>query len=106
MSMAELPASFWDYALETAAYILNRVPTKSVPHTPYELWTGRKPGLSHMQVWGCIAHVARVDPKKLEPRSRPCHFIGYPKLSKGYTFYDPLGKRSLIAAMRRFWRMN
>ncbi|KAL8519205.1 hypothetical protein ACS0TY_010227 [Phlomoides rotata] len=31
------------YALETAAYILNLVLSKSVPKTPSELWTGRKP---------------------------------------------------------------
>ena len=36
MSMSELPISVWGYALETAVYILNRVPTKSVPNTPYE----------------------------------------------------------------------
>ena len=45
MSMSELPVSFWGYALETAIYLLNRVPTKSVPNTPYELWTGKKPSL-------------------------------------------------------------
>ena len=45
MSMSEFPISFWGYALETAVYILNRVPTKSVPNTPYELWIGKKPSL-------------------------------------------------------------
>ncbi|KAJ9536778.1 hypothetical protein OSB04_un000002 [Centaurea solstitialis] len=30
--------SFWGHALETAAHILNRAPTKSVEKTPYELW--------------------------------------------------------------------
>ncbi|GKE69655.1 retrotransposon protein, putative, ty1-copia subclass [Tanacetum coccineum] len=33
-----LPKSFWDYALETAARILNMVPTKKVDKTPYEIW--------------------------------------------------------------------
>nr|GEY22671.1 hypothetical protein [Tanacetum cinerariifolium] len=32
--------SFWDYALETAALILNMVPTKNVNKTPYEIWHG------------------------------------------------------------------
>jgi len=30
----------------TAAYILNRVPSKSVPATPYDLWHGRNPFLA------------------------------------------------------------
>ncbi|GJS10763.1 hypothetical protein Tco_0367559 [Tanacetum coccineum] len=35
-SQTTLPKSFWDYALETAARILNMVPTKKVEKTPYE----------------------------------------------------------------------
>ena len=30
----------------TAAYILNRVPSKSIPSTAYELWKGEKPDLN------------------------------------------------------------
>nr|GEU34695.1 hypothetical protein [Tanacetum cinerariifolium] len=36
MSQTTLPKSFWDYALETAARIINMVPTKKVQKTPYE----------------------------------------------------------------------
>ena len=38
MAQANLPITFWGDALLTAAYILNRVLSKSVPSTPYELW--------------------------------------------------------------------
>ena len=38
MSLTDLPLSFWDYALETAAFTLNRAPYKSIETTPYELW--------------------------------------------------------------------
>nr|GEX44198.1 hypothetical protein [Tanacetum cinerariifolium] len=43
MSQTTLPKSFWDYALETAARILNMVPTKKVEKTPYEVWNGKVP---------------------------------------------------------------
>ena len=36
-----LSISFWGDALLTVAYILNRVPSKSVTATPYELWNGK-----------------------------------------------------------------
>src|ERR1051325_8379317 len=36
MSRTDLPNSFWGHALLTAAYTLNRVPTKKVEKTPYE----------------------------------------------------------------------
>ncbi|GJR23557.1 retrotransposon protein, putative, ty1-copia subclass [Tanacetum coccineum] len=45
MSQTTLPKSFWDYALETAARILNMVPTKKVENTPYEVWHGQAPKL-------------------------------------------------------------
>ena len=50
MGFASLPISFWGYALESASYLLNRVPSKSVIKTPYEIWTGRKPMLAHLRV--------------------------------------------------------
>ncbi|KAH7565207.1 hypothetical protein JRO89_XS09G0163800 [Xanthoceras sorbifolium] len=34
-----LPDFLWGEALRTAAYILNQVSSKSVPKTPYELWS-------------------------------------------------------------------
>nr|GEY82667.1 hypothetical protein [Tanacetum cinerariifolium] len=37
MSQITLPKSFWDYALKTAARILNMVPTKKVEKTPYKV---------------------------------------------------------------------
>ena len=42
MSLTDLPLSFWGYALETAAFTLNRAPSKSVETTPYELWYGKR----------------------------------------------------------------
>ncbi|KAK8600410.1 hypothetical protein V6N12_050264 [Hibiscus sabdariffa] len=43
MSHSDLPISFWGHALETAAFTLNCVPSKSVQKTPYEIWTGKRP---------------------------------------------------------------
>ena len=40
MSLTDLPLSFWGYALETAAFTLNRAPSKYVDTTPYEFWFG------------------------------------------------------------------
>ena len=50
MSLTDLPLSFWGYALETAAFTLNRTPSKSVETTLYELWLSKKPKLSFFKV--------------------------------------------------------
>ena len=65
MSLTDLPLSFWDYALETAAFTLNRAPSKSVEMTPYELWSGKKPKLPFLKVCGCDAYVKKLQPDKL-----------------------------------------
>jgi hypothetical protein len=88
MSQADLPLSFWGYALETVAFTLNRVPSKSVEKTPYEKWTGKRLGLSFHKVWGCEAYVKRLMSDKLTPKSDKCFFVGYPTETKGYYFYN------------------
>nr|GEW64567.1 hypothetical protein [Tanacetum cinerariifolium] len=59
-----------DYALETAARILNMVLTKKVEKTLYEVWHGQAPKISYLKVWGCKTLVKRdtlTKPDKLEP---------------------------------------
>ena len=50
LANSNLPEFLWTEALKTAVHILNRVPSKSVPKTPYEIWTGRKPSLRYLWV--------------------------------------------------------
>jgi hypothetical protein len=69
MSQSELPLSFWGYALETTAFTLNRVPSKSVVKTPYEMWTGKIPILSFLKIWGCEVYIKQLQSDKLTPKS-------------------------------------
>ncbi|KAL6327213.1 hypothetical protein AAG906_015252 [Vitis piasezkii] len=73
MSYSSLSTSFWGYALQMAVYILNIVPSKSIPNTPLE----------HIRIWGCHVHVLKGKTGKLEPRSEVCMFVGYPKGTRG-----------------------
>ncbi|XP_052171624.1 LOB domain-containing protein 29-like [Diospyros lotus] len=81
---ANLSISLWGDALLTAAYILNRVPSKSVPSTPYEFWTGRSPNLDHLQPWGSDGYVHSTSHRygKLRPRASKKVLIRYPTGSK------------------------
>ena len=78
MSQADLPFSFQGYALETAAYTLNQVPTKSVQNTPYEIWTDKRHKMSFMKIWGRESFVKRLASDKLGPKLDRCYFLGYP----------------------------
>jgi len=93
MNEKELPHYFWAEAVATAAYIMNRTPTAAVHGvTPEQKFTGRRPDLSHLKVFGCVAymHVPAEKRSKLDPKAEKCIFIGYSQEQKGYRCYNPL----------------
>ena len=87
MIYTNLSTFLWDFALQTVAYILNYVPSKSVSTTPYEIWHGKVPSLKHVKIWGCPAYIKKLKKDKLDARSNQDRFIGNPKDSLGYYFY-------------------
>ncbi|KAL0368210.1 UNVERIFIED_CONTAM: Retrovirus-related Pol polyprotein from transposon TNT 1-94 [Sesamum calycinum] len=105
VSNSTLPESLWGEAPKTAVYILNRVPTKATNKTPYELWTGNKPSLKHLHIWGCPAEARpyRPNEKKLDSRSVSCYFVGYSERSRGYKFYSPTTKLIFESGNARFF---
>jgi hypothetical protein len=107
MSQTNLPLSFWGYALETAAFTLNRVLAMSVERTPYEIWTGKHPRLSFLKVWGCEAYVKHLMLEKLTPKSDKCFFVGYLRETKGYYFFIiKLRAKCLSLTMVFSWRKS
>jgi hypothetical protein len=62
LSYSMLPISLWMEGLKFVVHILNRVLSKSVPKTPYELWTGRKLTLNYLHVWGCPTEAKLFNP--------------------------------------------
>jgi hypothetical protein len=75
-----LPNYFWAKTVATVVYIMNRTPTTTVHGmTPKEKFTSKKPHVSHLRVFGCIAYVHVLDEKKskLDPKVEKCIFIGY-----------------------------
>ncbi|XP_074328442.1 uncharacterized protein LOC141666351 [Apium graveolens] len=66
-----LPRTVWAEAILCAVYLLNRCPTKSVRNkTPNEAWSGSKPSVGHLRIFGCIAyaHVPDQKRKKLDDK--------------------------------------
>ena len=89
MSYTDLSISLWGFALQTASYILNRVPSKSISTTLYKIWNGRKPSLKHVKIWGCLVFIKRLKSDKLDVKSIKGRFVGYLKDSLGFCFYLP-----------------
>jgi hypothetical protein len=87
-----LPNHFWAEMVSTAVYIMNQTPTTTVHGmTLEEKFTGKKPDVSHLRVFGCITYVHVPDEKrsKLDPKAEKCIFIGYSLKQKGYRCFNP-----------------
>ena len=61
MAHAGLPDKYWTEAVDVAAYIRNRTSTSSIKgyKTPLQVWSGEKPNIGHLKVFGytAFAHI-------------------------------------------------
>jgi hypothetical protein len=94
-----LPMSFWLDAVLTRQYLVNCLPTSTLPSdtTPFELLLGGcKPDLSHLRVWECDCYVAV--PNEVRPKAGPKRFraifVGYEEHRVGWCVHDLAGKYS------------
>jgi len=84
MLSSAAPESMWQYAIDTAAYIWNRLPNKNLDGmSPFEAATGEKPSIAHMVPFYSKGYY-HLDPSerkksaKFRAAAHPCYFIGYP----------------------------
>ena len=92
-----LPKYFWREAINTACYVINRVTIRSLlSKTPYELYKGRKPNVSHLRSFGCKCFILNNRKHligKMDAKSDEAIFMGYALNSKAYRVFN---KTSLI----------
>ena len=108
-----LPKYLWGEAMNTAAYILNRSPTKKVENmTPEEAWTGAKPCVSHLRAFGsiCYRHVPDQVRTKLDDKGERMILLGYHSTS-GYKLINPVNNkivisRDVVADEHNEWKWN
>lgn len=91
---AELPSQLWGEAVHAACYLKNLTPmnTDRGPKSPDELWTGKRPRLSHLRVFGCIAFAYLPPAKrdKLDKTSFKGVFVGYSQTARQYRILNPI----------------
>lgn len=85
------------------------LPTTANPNVaPYEHFLGKKPDISHLRVFGCVAYVHQ--PRQLRsgawtPKASRMIFLGYGQLdgTKDWVFYDPIAKKRVVSVYAEFW---
>ncbi|KAK2996639.1 hypothetical protein RJ639_026581 [Escallonia herrerae] len=100
---AHLPLSYWGEALISAAYLINRVPSRTIDYqTPSQALVEAivAPVLPNLppHVFGCVAfvHLHKHQRNKLSPRALRCVFVGYAAHQKGYRCYHPPTRKMFI----------
>ena len=74
--------------MANVVYILYQCPTWALRFiTPKEMWSGRRPCVTHMRVFGSIPYAMVPDEMrdKLNAKGIKCVFLGYCKGMKAYT---------------------
>ena len=95
LTEAGLPQWLWGEAAYTACYLHNRTPRYYPGYhvaTPKEMWTGKKPDLGHLRVFGCVAYAQLAREQrhnKLDSTSIRGIFVGYTLITRQYRVYNP-----------------
>jgi hypothetical protein len=104
MFAMNVPKSFWGDAVLTAAYLINRMPSKVLQfQTPLQSLskTHSLPTLLQIppKVFGCVCyvHIHKQHRSKLDPRAQKCIFLGYSTTQKGYKCYHPPSTKILVS---------
>jgi hypothetical protein len=63
--------------------------------TPHEVWSGKKPSVSNLKVFGSngFVHVPKEKRSKLDKNEFKCIFIRYKEGMKGYKILDPASRK-------------
>ncbi|PKI56465.1 hypothetical protein CRG98_023103 [Punica granatum] len=109
-----VPKSFWAKAANTAVFLQNRLLTKAAEmKTPLEAWSGVKPSVSNLKVFGCICYtyIPSVKRDKLDQKGEVGVFIGYSEQLRAYRVYQPSNGRVIISRDIKFledeeWNWN
>jgi hypothetical protein len=100
LSGVGLAQEFWEEAVETARYLVNMSPSLAlVDTTPNEVWSGNKPSVEHLKVFGYDAflHVPKEKRSKMDKKAIKCFFIVYKEGMKGYKLWDHASRRKMYS---------
>ncbi|GJR72297.1 retrotransposon protein, putative, ty1-copia subclass [Tanacetum coccineum] len=95
-----LPKTFWAEATCTAAYLINRLPSRAIEKkTPMKMWSGHPSDYGMLRIFCCVAY-PNDKQGKLELRAIKYVLLGYRDGVKGYRLYRLDGESPKIVTSR------
>ncbi|GFW95639.1 gag_pre-integrs domain-containing protein [Trichonephila clavipes] len=89
LNASGLSQKFWAEALLCFSYTWNRVCCKGCKKTPFELYGGKRPSVSHLKRFGFLAFVGfpKQLRKKVDMQAKLGIMLGYTLSTKGYRIW-------------------
>lgn len=100
LAHSSMPPSFWHHTFQMATYLLNILPNKKLNNkSPTQILYLKDPSYSLLRVFGCLCFPLHPSTKinKLQSRSPPCVFLGYPQNHRGLKYYDISSGKIIIS---------
>jgi hypothetical protein len=88
----DLPMHLWAEAARTIVYVQNRLSHSALGFkTLEEMFSGKKPEVSHIKIFGCpvFVHIPKEKRTKIDPSGKKGIFVGYCEVSKAFKIYIP-----------------
>ncbi|GJZ61972.1 ribonuclease H-like domain-containing protein [Tanacetum coccineum] len=100
---AHIPPSYLVEALNMAAHLLNILPFTAINNEiPFTKLYNQTSTYEHLRIFGCLCYPYVDVSHKLEPRSTPCIFVGYPANHRGYRCLELVSNKIIISRHVRF----
>ena len=88
----DIPIYLWVEATRTTVYVQNIIPHIELRFkTPEEMFTSKKPKVSHLKIFGfpVFVDIPKEKRTKLDPFRKKGIFVGYCEVSKAFRIYIP-----------------
>jgi dUTP pyrophosphatase len=96
---AQLGPQYWSWALIHAVYLKNHLPHTAITMTPYQAYTGNRPNISKLRVFGSpvICRSPGKRPAKLDIHAVTGIFLGFTATEQNIYYQDTTSKCIKIA---------
>ena len=100
-SISTLSGEFWEESARCANYIINRLVgahPEVNPQSPYEVYFGVTPRISHFRIFGSVCYVKDlIAPNQPRPKGTRGIFVGYEeRQTVGYRIYLPAVDKFIV----------
>eukprot|EP00833_Pecoramyces_ruminatium_P005940 jgi/Orpsp1_1/1179972/evm.model.c7180000071638.1 len=109
LNESKLSREFWEYAVDTANYIHNRIPHHGINNkVPYELLFHKKVDYSHFKTFGCrvFFYIPKSFRNKFDNNASPGIFLGYHSYSNAYKILDLSSNKIILSRTVEFFENN